>query len=128
MKKAYPIVLRPSKNGYYVSIPDFDIGTQGNDLAEAIYMARDAISMCGVYNQDIGRSVPEPTTVALSTEPGDIVSYVDVDFDAYRRDTDTTSERANVSLPRNMKLKAKAAGLSLSAELQARLREVLHMA
>jgi len=126
--KAYPVILRPCEIGYYVIIPDLDIGTQGKDIAEAIFMARDAISICGVYDDVMGRLVPEPLTTPLPpAEPGDIVTYVDVDFNAYRRETDTTTERANVSLPRNLKLKAKAAGLNLSQELQARLREVLHV-
>ncbi len=34
---------------YVVSIPDFQIGTQGETLAEAMEMARDAIGMCGCY-------------------------------------------------------------------------------
>lgn len=127
MKKAYPVVLRSSKKGYYVIIPDFDIGTQGDTLAEALYMARDAIGLWAICQQDEGKAAPEPGTVSVCPETGDMVNYVDVDFDAYRREVDTTSERTNVSLPRYLKTKAKAAGLNLSQELQARLREVLNI-
>ena len=127
--KAYPIILSPCEDGgYVVTIPDFDINTEGDNLAEAIFMARDAMGLWAICEQDMGRAVPEPNTAPLSTEPGDIVNYVDIDIDAYRREVDTTTERANVSLPRNLKAKAKAAGLNLSQELQTRLREVLNVA
>ena len=36
MKAAYPIVLKKGKEFIIVYIPDFDINTQGRDLAEAI--------------------------------------------------------------------------------------------
>lgn len=46
-KGAYPIVLKPTDEGYYVGIPDFDMGTQGNTIAEAMEMARDVIGLVG---------------------------------------------------------------------------------
>lgn len=42
MIKAYPIILTPDTGGYVVYVPDLEINTQGNDLAEALYMARGA--------------------------------------------------------------------------------------
>ena len=42
-KVAYPIILKPDEEGYYVEIPDFDIATEGDTIAEAMEMARDAI-------------------------------------------------------------------------------------
>ncbi len=47
-KGAYPIILRPTDNGYYVDIPDFDVGTQGQTIAEAMEMARDVIGLMGL--------------------------------------------------------------------------------
>ena len=49
MKQAYPIIITKDADFYVVSIPDFQIGTQGETLAEAMEMARDAIGMCGCY-------------------------------------------------------------------------------
>ena len=42
MKGAYPIILQRTEEGYYVNIPDFEIGTQGDSIADAMEMARDA--------------------------------------------------------------------------------------
>ena len=37
MKTAYPIILTPSEGGYLVYAPDFNINTEGRDLADATY-------------------------------------------------------------------------------------------
>ena len=41
MKAVYPIILTPAERGYVVFVPDLDINTEGEDLANAIEMARD---------------------------------------------------------------------------------------
>lgn len=42
MNTAYPIILEPAEEGgYIVTIPDFDVSTQGDDYAEALFMARE---------------------------------------------------------------------------------------
>ena len=41
MKAAYPIVITKGKTHYIVYVPDFDINTQGTDMADAMEMARD---------------------------------------------------------------------------------------
>ena len=62
MTKAYPVILTPAKigdgKGYVVHVPDLEIDTQGCDLAEAINMARDAIGLWGICEQDDGREIP----------------------------------------------------------------------
>ena len=59
-KVAYPIILKPDEEGYYVEIPDFDIATEGDTIAEAMEMARDAIGLMGIDMEDEGRHLPEP--------------------------------------------------------------------
>ena len=85
MTKAYPIILTPDTGGYAVYVPDLEINTQGDNLAEALYMARDAIGAWGICQQDAGRTIPEPTTVEPHHEEYELVSWVDIDFDKYRR-------------------------------------------
>ena len=36
MKQAYPIILTPAERGYVVSVPDLDINTEGETIADAI--------------------------------------------------------------------------------------------
>ena len=128
MIKVYPIVLIPDSGGYVVYVPDLDINTQGDDLAEALIMARDAIGAWGICQQDAGRDVPEPFSIELQLAPGEIASLIDIDFDRYRRISDMTSERTNITLPKYLKVLANDAGLNLSQELQVRLKEVLQLA
>ena len=128
MKKAYPVILIPDTGGYVVYVPDLEINTQGDDLADALYMAREAIGLWGITEQDAGRSIPEPSIVQPRHKKNELVSWVDVDFDQYRRNSDMTSERASITLPRYLKNLAGEAGLNLSHELQVRLKEVLHVA
>ncbi|MCL2707076.1 MAG: type II toxin-antitoxin system HicB family antitoxin [Dehalococcoidia bacterium] len=125
--KAYPVILRQCDVGYLISVPDLDIDTQGDTVAEAIYMARDAIGAWATFEQDMGRVVPEPSTFMPKAKEGEIAIYVDVDFDTYRKDIDTTAVRTNVSIPRNLKRKAESAGLSFSSVLQAALKEKLQL-
>jgi len=125
MKKAYPVILTPDDFGYFVTIPDIDRNTQGSDIAESIYMAREALGAWAVCEQDAGRYVPEPSPTVPKSADGDILTYVDIDFDEYRQSVDMTAERTNITLPRYLKRKAEAAGINFSYELQERLKERL---
>ena len=50
MRKAYPTIMTPTDGIYMIRVPDMDIDTQGNDLTDAIEMARDAID---VYKRQV---------------------------------------------------------------------------
>lgn len=127
MTKVYPVILTPTKNGYVVTVPDLDINTQGKDLAEAIYMARDAIGLWGICEQDDGRNIPEPSTSEPQHDSNDLVSWVDIDFDKYRRANDMTTMRINVSVPKYLKVLGDEVGINFSQELQERLKERLNV-
>ncbi|MFZ3131851.1 MAG: type II toxin-antitoxin system HicB family antitoxin [Desulfosporosinus sp.] len=125
MIKAYPIILTPAKTGFVVTVPDLDINTQGKDIAEAIYMARDAIGLWGITEQDDGRVIPDPSTIEPEHEANELVTWVDIDFDKYRRANDMTTMRINVSVPKYLKVLGDEAGVNFSQELQERLKEKL---
>ena len=128
MTKVYPIILTPAKVGYVVTVPDLDINTQGKDLAEAIYMARDAIGLWGICKQDDGYIIPEPSAVEPEHEPNELISWVDIDFDKYRRANDMTTMRINVSVPKYLKVLGDEAGINFSQVLQEGLKSKLHIA
>lgn len=125
MLKVYPVIFTPTNSGYVVTVPDLDINTQGKDLAEAIFMARDAIGLWGITMQDDGRLIPEPSTIEPEHEADEIVSWVDIDFDKYRRANDMTTMRINVSVPKYLKVLGDEAGINFSQTLQQALREQL---
>lgn len=108
------------------SVPDFPLDTQGKNHADAIFMARDAIGIMGVSIQDKGGAPPTPSSIEdVAREPGDIVSLVDIDFDAYRRANEQRAVRRNVSLPCWLNDAAERAGINVSAILQKALKREL---
>lgn len=118
MKKVYPIILKPTNIGYVVYVPNLDINTQGADIVNAIEMARDAIGLWGITEEDFGRAIPEPSLQLPPHSPDEIVTLVDIDFAAYRRANDNRSVRKNLSLPSWLNEQAEKAGVNFSQVLQ----------
>ena len=119
MKKVYPVIFEPEGEFYVVIVPDFDIVTQGKGLADAIYMARDAICLMGVDNEDRGVKNPEPSDISsISLKKGQICSLVDCDFDEYRKMLDNKAVKKNCTLPSWLNKRAEAAHVNFSAVLQ----------
>ena len=128
MKNSYPIVLTPGVDGYAVYIPDFDTGTQGEDLTEAIEMARDAIGLMGIDMEDDRKALPVPSDISeVRKSDADIVTLVDVDFTEYRLKNDMRAVRKNCTLPSWLNYRAEAAGINFSQVLQNALMKELHL-
>ncbi len=129
MKKAYPVILSEGEKFIVVYVPDFEINTQGTDVADAIEMARDAIGIVGIDMEDDGETLPEPTAVSevkVNSE-SDIVTLVDVDFGEYRRKNDMRSVKKNCTIPSWLNVEAEKAGVNFSAILTAALKSELNI-
>lgn len=128
MNKAYPIILEVAEEGgFLVYCPDFDIYTQGSDYADALYMARDAISLKGVDLIEDKKSVPEPSELNSIDADGGVKLLVDVDFEKYRREYGTKSVRKNCTIPEWLNDAASEAGLNFSKVLQDGLKRELEL-
>ena len=127
MKAVYPIILTPAERGYVVFVPDLDINTEGEDLADAIEMARDAIGLLGITEEDAGRKIPQASGTMPHPEEQEIVTLVDIDFAAYRRANDLRTVRKNVTLPSWLNDLAERNGVNFSQVLQESLKERLHV-
>lgn len=93
MREAYKIILTPGKNGSYtVYVPDFDSRTQGKNIADAIYRARDLIGIAGITLQDTGKEIPVSGSAEYTPQENEIVTYVGVDFAEYRRRNDNNAQ------------------------------------
>ena len=125
MKRAYPIILKKSDNGYYVIIPDFDIGTQGETIAESMEMARDAIGLMGIDMEDDGKKIPEPDSVEFEKEDDDILTLVDVDFAEYRKKVENKAVKKNCTIPYWMSVEADKKGINYSRVLQDAIAQIL---
>ena len=125
MKIVYPVVFTPLEEGGYMAyVPDLQINTSGKDLADAIFMARDAIGLMGIDLEDDKKTFPTPSTT-VPHEDSEIVSLVDVDLFAYRRSIEKKTVRRNESLPAWLNNAAEDAGLNVSAVLQLALKQQL---
>ena len=130
MKHAYPVFIQKDKDFYTVEIPNFEIGTQGETIADAMEMARDAIGIMGIDMQDDGEALPEASSIASAqaeAPSGAIVSLVDVDFAEYRRKNDMRVVKKNCTIPSWLNFEAERAGVNFSAVLQAALKSELHI-
>ena len=128
MKQAYPVIITKDKDFFVASIPDFETGTQGESLEEAIEMARDAIGMCGCYMQDEKKDIPIPTDIGnVTKEASDILTLVDVDFDEYRKKHEMRTVRKNVTIPSWLNEEAESANINFSALLQKAIKAELHL-
>lgn len=128
MKRVYPIILTPDDEMFLVNVPDFDIMTQGTDLANAIDMARDVICITAVDMQDENKALPEPSAISsIKAEGNSIVTLVDVDFDAYRRMLDNRAVKKNCTIPSWLNVKAEEAGINFSSVLREALENRLNI-
>ena len=129
MKKAYPVILTKEKKFILAYVPDFEINTQGEDVADAIEMVRDAIGVVGIDMEDENEKIPEPTVISeVKVEsPDAITTLVDVDFSEYRRKNDLRAVKKNCTIPSWLNYEAEKAGINFSALLTSALKSELQL-
>lgn len=126
MKYVYPAVFTPLENGQFdVSVPDLPgCRTCGDDLADAIFMAEDAVSMW-LWDAENGNEVIPPPQKTLRVEAPQFVNYVYADTDEYRRRHDSRAVKKTVSIPSWLNAQAEQAGVNFSQVLQTALKQQL---
>ena len=129
-KYVYPVVLTPEDIGYFVNFPDVEsCCTQGDDLADALEMAKDvlALTLCGY--EDNKKSIPAATPQEdLSLEAGQIISLVSADTAEYRKIWDSKAIKKTLTLPSWLNTLAEREGVNFSQTLQRALKEELKIA
>lgn len=128
MKYAYPAIFAPADDGsFYVRVPDLPgCQTGGDNLADAIFMAEDAVSMWLWDAENRKEQIPSPSQ-ALQAEFPQFVNYVYADTDEYRRKNDARAVKKTLSIPNWLNAKAEQAGVNFSQVLQDALKERLHI-
>ena len=125
MKAVFPVILTPAEHGYVVTVPDLEINTEGETIPDAIEMARDAIGLWGICQEDAGRQIP-PASIGFPPHgKNEIATLVDIDFDAYRRANDLRAVRKNVTIPSWLNSLAESSGVNFSQVLQEGLKSKL---
>ena len=126
-KYVYPAIFHPNEDdgSITVTVPDLPgCITEGKDLADAIFMAEDAVSMWLWYTEDHHEPIPAPTQPPVVTAP-EFVNYVYGDTDEYRRKNDSRAVTKTLSIPSWLNARAEQAGVNFSQVLQEALKERL---
>lgn len=119
----YPALFHPNSDGSFtILFPDLPgCISEGKSLANAMYMAQDALTQWIEYLTDKKEELPEPSDPrALKTEGNEFVNLIRADI------KDKRAVKRTVSLPQWLDDQASAAGLSLSRILQDALKDRLN--
>jgi predicted RNase H-like HicB family nuclease len=132
MKYVYPAIFTPEDGNILASVPDLPgLHTFGSGLAEAIYMAQDAIEMWLWDAENNNETIPPASSQAeiakRCTRAEQFISLVAADTDEYRRQTETRSVKKTLSIPAWLNDKAEKANAPFSQILQQGLKEYLHV-
>ena len=127
MKYVYPVILYPDDGKIGVTVPDLPgCHTYGDDKADALFMAKDAIEMW-LWNAENNAWPIPPASDMLPMEPGEILSLIAADTDEYRRTNDTRAIKKTLSIPSWLNSQAEKANAPFSQILQQGLKDYLHI-
>lgn len=123
----YPAIFRKEENGYSVFIPDLKNSTCGEDLKEAIYMAKDLIGALAVQYMEYDKvDMPKASNIAdIKLEnKNDFVTLIDLDFDAYKKSL-VKSIKKTVYISKDLNDKAESMHINFSQTLQDALTKLV---
>ncbi|MBR5016010.1 MAG: type II toxin-antitoxin system HicB family antitoxin, partial [Clostridia bacterium] len=113
--------------GYGVVVPDLPgCVTQGDDLAEAIYMAVDAASGWVLTDLEDGKKPPKASKISdveLEYDDG-FVSLIVLDMDTYAEKYGKRSVRKNLTIPAWLNTFAEEQNINFSQVLQNALTDI----
>jgi len=125
MKYVYPAILYPDDDKIGVTVPDLPgCHTFGDDMADALFMAKDAVEMW-LWNAENENIAIPPASENLSIEQNETLNLIAADTDEYRRANDTKSIKKTLSIPSWLNYQAEKANAPFSQILQEGLKEYL---
>jgi len=132
MKYVYPAIFTTEEENVLVSVPDLPgLHTFGDSMADALFMAQDAIEMWLWDAENKGEAIPPASSQKKITKmcksPDQVVSMVAADTDEYRRQNDTRSVKKTLSIPAWLNHQAEKANAPFSQILQQGLKDYLHI-
>ena len=128
MRYAYLAVLSPESDGRFsIWFPDLKgCATSGENVADAIDSARDALGLWLDSTQRHGNPIPQ-ASANIDIEDEQTIAWVDIDLDVYRESLGEKAVKKNLTIPTWMDTAATAAGLNFSQVLQESIMERLHV-
>lgn len=123
MIRVYPVLFTKTKKEVLVEVPDFDVRTEGKDMKDALFMAKDIIGLMGSEYILEKKKLPKASDIddkfknTFSSYGSTIKMLVDVDIEAYAERENQKTVRRNVSIPKWLDAKAKAMNINVSKVL-----------
>ena len=125
MKYVYPAIFVEDDGKIGVDIPDIKgCHTFGDNLTEAMEMAKDALEMMLVSYEDDNQDIPAPSKIKDINADG-FVSYVLADTDEWRREFDNKAVKKTLSIPSWLNFRAERADINFSQTLKEALCQKL---
>ncbi|OTN75473.1 hypothetical protein A5886_000543 [Enterococcus sp. 8G7_MSG3316] len=117
MLKTYPAIFHIEEDGYSVTFPEFNGGTQGDSLDEAMVEAKDCLSSMIAYYIDKQLTLPEPSDIRsiILEDTADFMTLIQADPRPYIHGNKTI--RKNVTIPEWLAKKAEKEQINFSETL-----------
>jgi len=128
MKYVYPAILYADDGKVGVTVPDLPgCHTFGEDVADALFMAKDAVEMWLWNAENESLNIPNASK-NLKVEPSESVTLIAADTDEYRKAHDTKSVKKTLTIPSWLNHRAEEANAPFSQILQEGLKAHLKIA
>lgn len=130
MKYVYPAIFTPEEDGgYSIAFPDVPgCYTQGDDLADAMYMAEDALALVLYGLEEEGKEIPAPTPLnEVEASKTDVITLVKADTMEYRKMYNSKAVKKTLTIPGWLNEQAEKANVNFSKLLQDALMSELHI-
>ncbi len=123
MKLVYPAVFTPYEDGsggYTVEFPDLPgCVTEGDDLAEAMFMAEDAASGWVLTELEDGEKAPRASDIRnIEASKESMVNLIALDMDAYAAKYGSNAVKKTLTIPAWLNTFVEENGISCSKVLQ----------
>lgn len=128
MKYVYPVIFTEDEDGKIaVEVPDIpNCFTFGDNMADALDMAKDVMEMLLVEYENDDKQIPEPSNINEIKTDG-IVSLVKADTLEWRKTFDNKAIKKTLSIPAWMNKKAEKIGINFSQVLQEALLQKISL-
>lgn len=127
-KYVFPAILTPEENGAYsVRFPDISgCYTSGENLADALFMAEDALALMLYDLEEEKKTIPVPSEEkSIQLNDGEFSTLVACDTLKYQRMHNKKAVKRTISLPAWLNDAAMERGLNFSQVLQDSLRQIV---
>jgi predicted RNase H-like HicB family nuclease len=128
MKLTYPAIFYPwdEGSGYTVEVPDLPgCVTEGDTLADAIWMGIDAASGWILSELEEGKSIPKASALKdVQPEAGGFVNVLALDMDSYAEKYGDKAVRKNLTIPAWLNTFGEEHDLNFSKVLQDALSKI----